>query len=334
MQKKGDRSLPKINYFCIAMYKQLTSEQRYGIYLGLQEKKSISAIARQLGVSISTISREISRNKTKRGTYSWRLAHEMAKERREGKPNHRRIARPILKQALHLLVTEDWSPQQISAYLSDKGVYISHETIYKYIRADETGELKKHCRHKLKYRRHIHRTRKTKVRTIPNRLSIHDRPIEANGQRFGDWEMDLIVGRKQKSAIVTLCERHTNFMIMRKLPKGKNADCVADTVIKMLFPYRNTVKTITTDNGSEFCRHEKITTKLKAQVFFADSYAAWQKGAIENINKLVRQYIPKSSDFNELSDEYILKIQYKHNRRPRRKLNFDTPKNKFFQFLS
>lgn len=316
------------------MYKQLTSEQRYGIYLGLQEKKSISAIARQLGVSISTISREISRNKTKRGAYSWRLAHEMAKERREEKPNHRRIARPILKQALQLLVTEDWSPQQISGYLSEKGIHISHETIYKHIRADETGELKKHCRHKLKYRRHIHRVRKTKVRTIPNRLSIHDRPIEANGQRFGDWEMDLIVGRKQKSAIVTLCERHTNFMIMRKLPKGKNADCVADTVIKILLPYRNAVKTITTDNGSEFCRHEKIAAKLKTQVFFTDSYAAWQKGAIENINKLVRQYIPKSSDFNELSDEYILETQYKLNKRPRRKLNFDTPKNKFFQFLS
>ena len=258
----------------------------------------------------------------------------MAQERRELKPNNRRIARPILKQALHLLVTEDWSPQQISGYLANKGVYISHETIYKYIRADESGELKKHCRHKLKYRRHIRRARKTKVRTIPNRLSIHDRPAEANGTRFGDWEMDLILGKQQKSAIVTLCERSTNFMIMRKLPKGKNADGVADAVISMLLPYRKDVKTITTDNGSEFCRHEKIAAKLQTQVFFADSYAAWQKGAIENTNKLVRQYIPKGINFNELSDDYILNTQYKLNRRPRRKLNFNSPKNTFFMFLS
>ena len=332
--KKGDRSLPKINYFCIAMYKQLTSEQRYGIYLGLQEKKSISAIARQLEVSISTVSREIRRNKSKRGVYSWRIANEMAQERRELKPNNRRVARPILKQALHLLVTEDWSPQQISGYLANKGVYISHETIYKYIRADESGELKKHCRHQLKYRRHIRRPRKTKVRTIPNRLSIHDRPAEANGTRFGDWEMDLILGKQQKSAIVTLCERSTNFMIMRKLPKGKNADGVADAVISMLLPYRKNVKTITTDNGSEFCRHEKIAAKLQTQVFFADSYAAWQKGAIENTNKLVRQYIPKGINFNELSDDYILNTQYKLNRRPRKKLMFNSPKNAFFMFLS
>ena len=316
------------------MYKQLTSEQRYGIYLGLQEKKSFSAIARQLGVSISTISREVRRNRSKRGIYSWRIANEMAQERRELKPNNRRVARPILKQALQLLVTEDWSPQQISGYLALKGVYISHETIYKHIRADESGELRRHCRHKLKYRRHIRRPKKTKVRTIPNRLSIHDRPAEANGRRFGDWEMDLIIGKQQKSAIVTLCERRTNFMIMRKLPNGKNADGVANAVISMLLPYRNSVKTITIDNGSEFCKHERIATKLKTQVFFADSYAAWQKGAIENTNKLVRQYIPKGISFSDLSDDLILNIQYKLNRRPRRKLNFNSPKNEFFKFLS
>ena len=105
------------------MYKQLTSEQRYGIYLGLQEKKSISAIARQLEVSISTVSREIRRNKSKRGVYSWRIANEMAQERRELKPNNRRVARPILNQALHLLVTEDWSPQQLSGNLALFGVF-------------------------------------------------------------------------------------------------------------------------------------------------------------------------------------------------------------------
>lgn len=172
------------------------------------------------------------------------------------------------------------------------------------------------------------------MRTIPNRLSIHDRPAEANGTRFGDWEMDLIVGKQQKSAIVTLCERSTNFMIMRKLPRGKNADGVADAVISMLLPYRKDVKTITTDNGSEHCKHEKIASKLKTKIFFADAYAAWQKGAIENTNKLIRQYIPKGISFNELSNEFIMNVQYILNRRPRKNLNFNSPKNVFFDLLS
>lgn len=124
-------------------------------------------------------------------------------------------------------------------------------------------------------------------------------------------------------------------MIMRKLPNGKNADGVADAVISMLLPYRNNVKTITTDDGSEFCKHERIAAKLKTQVFFADSCAAWQKDAIENTNKLVRQYIPKGICFRaDLSDNSTLNIQYKLNRRPRRKLNFNSPKNEFFKFLS
>ena len=316
------------------MYHQLTREQRYAIYLGLQEGKSREAIARQIKVHPSTVGREIKRNSTRLGRYSWRIAQETADLRKERLPGNRGIDRNVLEEALCLLKTEDWSPRQISGYLSLKSKHISHETIYKRIRSDESGELRGHCRHKLKYRRHVKIARKTKVRHIPDRTSIHDRPAEADGRRFGDWEMDLVIGKGQKSAMLTLCERSKNYLLMAKLPHGKNPEKVADTAIRLLLPYRKHVLTITTDNGSEFACHKKIAKALGTTVYFADSYASWQKGAIENENKLIRQYIPKGTDLRELSEDFIKEVQYKINRRPREKLNFSTPKNEFFKLIS
>lgn len=314
-------------------YHQLTREQRYAIYLGLQAKDSFSAIARRIGVSKSTVSREVRRNGNRFGKYSWAAADERASDRKERLPGNRAIRPQIMKEALHLLRTEDWSPCQIAGYMKLKGKAISHESIYARIRADESGELKSHCRHKMKYRRHKKVPRKTKVRNIPGRVSIHNRPAEANGHRFGDWEMDLIVGKGQKSAILTLCERSRNYMMMARLPQGKNPDGVARKVIELLWPYRRNVLTITTDNGPEFARHDMIARKLHTTVYFADSYASWQKGAIENTNKLVRQYIPKETDFRDLTDEFISSVQLRLNRRPRKKLNFSSPKDEFFNLL-
>lgn len=139
--------------------------------------------------------------------------------------------------------------------------------------SDGSGELRSHCRHGLKYRRHIRLRRKTKVRNIPDRVSIHDRPPEADGRRFGDWEMDLIVGKGGRSAILTMCERSRNYLLMRRLPHGKSPEGVAEAAISLLLPYRKNVRTITTDNGSEIRDHRKIAEKLNATVYFADSYA-------------------------------------------------------------
>lgn len=315
------------------MYHQLTREQRYAIYLGLQEKSTLSAIALRIGVNKSTVSREISRNRNRFGGYGWRMADEKASERRTRLPGNRSLRPGVVRTAIRLLVTEDWSPRQISGYLARTGVRISHETIYSLIRSDEGGELRRHCRHGMKYRRHVRVPRKTRVRNIPGRISIHERPPEADGRRFGDWEMDLIIGKGQKSAILTLCERSVNYMMMRRLPGGKDPDGVAEAVIDLLRPYRKNVLTITTDNGSEFVKHSRISKDLRTTVYFADSYASWQKGAIENMNKLVRQYLPKGTDFRDVTDEYVKNVQYKLNRRPREKLNFSTPKDEFFNKL-
>ena len=165
--------------------------------------------------------------------------------------------------------------------------------------------------------------------------------MEADGTRFGDWEMDTIVGKDGKGAIVTLTERSTNMILMERLPQGKHPEPLAKAVIRMLFPYRHTIRSITTDNGSEFCAHKLISRALAPKgtkdpnlVFFADSYSSWQKGAIENANKLIRQYIPKGTDFSTLTDAFIRKIQHKINRRPRKKLNFQSPKSVFFRQIA
>lgn len=132
---------------------------------------------------------------------------------------------------------------------------------------------------------------------IPNRVSIHDRPAEANGKRFGDWEMDLIV-EPQQNAILTLTERSSNFILMKRLPQGKKAEPPAKEAARMLLPWRDGVLTITTDNGGEFACHALIVKSLRRKglndiaIYFADPYASWQKGAIENANGLIRQLYP------------------------------------------
>ena len=152
--------------------------------------------------------------------------------------------------------------------------------------------------------------------------------------------MDTIVGKDGGGVIVTLTERSTNMLLMERLPQGKRPEPPAKAVIRLLFPYRHTVRSITTDNGSEFCVHKLISKAFAPKgeknpnlVFFADSYSSWQKGAIENANKLIRQYIPKGTDFSTLTDAFIRKVQYKINRRPRKKLNFESPKSVFFRLI-
>ena len=216
------------------MYHQLTREQRYAIYLGKQEGKTQAAIARQIGVNRSTVSRELQRNCNRHGRYGWSIAHERAMDRRERTVRNRETPPEVLREARRLLVTEDWSPRQISGWLKKKGISISHERIYQMVRDDGSGELRNHCRHRMKYRRHKKRPRPTKVRSIRNRVSIHECPGETDGKRFGDWEMDTIVGKGQKSVILTRCERSRNYLLMARLPEGKSPDGVAAKVVELL----------------------------------------------------------------------------------------------------
>lgn len=161
------------------------------------------------------VCRKIKRNTNRQGNYVFQYACELAHFRKQRSAMNRRTPNHVLKQARRLLIEEDWSPQQISGWLlENKQIRISHERIYQEIRADRSGLLREHTRHKMKYRHHSFRRKPTKVRNIPNRISIHDRPAEADGTRFGDWELDLIVGKGQRSALVTLTERMINYTLM------------------------------------------------------------------------------------------------------------------------
>lgn len=283
-----------------------------------------------VGTTESTLSRELKRNANKNGSYSCH-AHEMAMERRERSTSNSRVDPSVLKESLKLLKEQQWSPEQISGYLKHQGKKISKERIYQEIRADETGELKKHCRHKMKYRHHVAKPKKTAGRSlIPDRVSIHDRPEEADGKRFGDWEMDLVMGADQKSAVLTMIERSTNILLQSKLP-SKKPDEVKKAVYRLLLPYKGKVLTITTDNGIEFREHKWLCLKLRTTVYFADPYCSGQKGAVENANKLLRQYFPKGTDFRNVSQAQLDAVQKKINNRPRKKLGFSTPKIEFFK---
>ena len=312
------------------MYKQLTSEQRYTISVLLQNRTKQKEIAKAINVSPSTVSREIRRNSGVRGRYNWETAQANAVQTKRKKPGNHSINKEVMEEARHLLITEQWSPEQISGVLAKDGKYISHETIYRMIRKDkaEGGTLYKHCRHKLKRRARPVGGRRI---SIPNRTSISERPAEVDGKRFGDFEMDTIVGRGNHGAIVTLIERSTSMLFMRKLKKGKNAKELARTVIHLLSPFKEHVKSITTDNGTEFACHEMIGKSLGVTIYFADPYASWQKGAIENANGLIRQYVPKTETFEHVSHQQITKYSKRINIRPRKKLEFKTPHECFYE---
>ena len=314
------------------MYKQLTSEQRYTISVLLQRKCTRKEIAKAIGVSNSTITRELRRNSSARGVYRWDNAQRQAEKRKHQVPGNRSVKPFVRDIAINLLKRNQWSPEQISGHLARKGCKISHETIYAIIRKDmyeNRGSLYKHCRHRLKHR---HRPVGKRV-IIQDRVSIHQRPAEADGKRFGDFEMDTIVGNNNQGAILTIVERSTNMLFMKKLWHGKDADELARAAIQVLSPYKGHIKTITTDNGTEFCSHKAVARGLDTTVYFTDPYSSWQKGAIENANGLIRQYIPKSSSIRHLKDRDIQDIAAKINSRPRKKLYFSTPIDEFCNYL-
>ena len=314
------------------MYKQLTSQQRYFIEVSLQNGKGKKEIAESINVSLSTVYRELKRNKGAHG-YHHGVAQRKCDERKHRMRAIRTFTLEMRKRIFSLLVDEQWSPEQIKGYLERMGEpCVSVETIYAYIRFDRRngGNLWRHCRHAL---RHVRRQVSCRYTAIKDRKMIDTRPECADGSRFGDWEMDCIVGREGKSVILTMTERNSNFLIMKRLPNGRKSKDLARQVVAQLLPYKDSVLTITTDNGSEFADFKYIEKWLGTSVYFAHPYCSWEKGAIENANGLIRQYLPKQLDFNDVTDGEIEQLQFKINRRPRKKLQFETPKSVFYRNL-
>ncbi|WP_172918678.1 IS30 family transposase [Capnocytophaga canis] len=315
-------------------YKHLTLEQRYEIKAYLKCNKSQKFIAQQMGVSESTFSRELKRNKLKRGGYNPQNTQEQANIRKERFAVNRKFTPKVAAFVEEKIRREQWSPQQIVGYCKKHEIsMVSTEKIYQYIREDKEkgGDLYQYLRHQLKHRK---RPVSGKKEVIKNRKPIRLRPeIVLTNEEFGHFEVDLIVGAEHKGAILTIVERKTKFLIMRKL-SGKNAKSLAKAMIYALLPYKDYVKTITSDNGLEFSEHEYISKKLSCDFYFANPYCSWERGLSENTNKLVRQYIPKGTYFEKISKEKIKEIQHKINRRPRLTLDFEELKNLFYKFVA
>ena len=317
--------------FCHMKYKQLTSQQRSQIFALLQRKTSKKEIALIVGCSQSALSREIRRNSTSTGNYLWDKAHAKALERRKRTTTNKRLDRLLVWRIKQMILNNQWSPEQIRGVLSKEGISISIQSIYNIINADESGELRKHCRHPNFKRRPKGERKPTKATNIADRTSIHDRPAEADGKRFGDFEMDLIVDA-YGHAILVLLERMTGFVMMERLKHGKKAKPLAKVVVRILFAYRKYIRTITTDNGSEFADFAQ-TEAWGSKVFFAHPYASWERAQNERHNGLFRSFVPKGVSIELFTDEDILAAADELNGRPRRKLGYCTPEELFEAFL-
>lgn len=315
-------------------YTQLTQEQRYQIYAFLKAGFSQTYIASEIGLHKSTISRETRRNRGKKG-YRPKQAHLMAVERRQ-KANKCIKMTPEIINLIEGLLCQDFSPEQVSGFLAKKhNIEITHETIYQHVLADKArgGNLYGHLRHAHKKRKKRYGSYDRRGQ-IKGRVSIDERPtIVDTRKRIGDWEIDTIIGKRHKGALLTLVERKSKFTLIRKLPK-KQADPAAKAAIDLLNPYKEKVFTITSDNGQEFAHYESIKEQLKTDIYFAHPYHAWERGICENTNGLIRQYFPKGMDFQTIKEEHVQMAMNRLNNRPRKTLGYKTPNEVFFQAIT
>jgi len=308
-------------------YHHLTYDQRCQIQTLIERGDSISKISKALKVHRSTIYLEIARN-SRNGIYEYHEANRIAIARRFVASRQRIKMTNDLIALIEEKLKLQWSPEQISGRL--KRLYgekaVSHEMIYKYIWNDKQhgGELYKNLRHTGK--KYNKRGCKNAGRGfIPNRVDIDQRPsIVEEKSRIGDWEIDTIIGKNHKGAIVSMVDRHSKLTMLTKVSR-KTAEEVKEALITRLHQVQDFVYTITADNGKEFANHVSISKELEADFYFARPYHSWERGLNEHTNGLVRQYIPKSAFFEKISKEDIQQVEDLLNNRPRKALQFLTP---------
>lgn len=314
-------------------YQHLTQLQRCQIEALRSSGLTQKYIAKYIGVSASTISREVRRNNNG-NKYDYFDAHLKYKRRRSIASSKPRILTLTLIKLIEKHIVNGWSPEQISGRLRHSSVYISHETIYKHIwRSRSLGKtlylfLRRGGK---KYRkRYSHKNSRSR---IPGRVDIEDRPVVVSDKsRYGDWEGDTIVGAKHNGAILSYVERKSKYTILSKLSR-KTARNVASATINRLKVFSKLALTITYDNGLEFSFHKKISEYLGADCYFAKPYHAWERGLNEHTNGLVREYFPKDTDLLSVSEREIRHVENLLNNRPRKVLGYQTPKEVFMQAM-
>lgn len=321
--------------------KNITFEERKMIEKMQREKIGIRAMSRIMKRSHSSISDELKRNKMPyEKQYVASTAHERFLRRQNNKGNKSKLEQnPELKQFIIKQLTKDqWSPEQIAGFmklLKAKQI-ISHETIYQFIYSEEGKRLKLwlNLRHRKRPKRQPHGQRKTRKITIKYRVSIKERPGIANDRKeLGHLESDSMIFSAQKPILSVQVERMTQKCIITKF-ESKQAKETKYAIEKSIEEYgQSIVKSITYDNGTENARHYEINEDYGIKSYFCRAYASWQKGLVENINKLIRQYFPLHINMENLTDNEVYEIQEKLNNRPRKALKYLTP-NQAYQILS
>lgn len=306
-------------------YQHLTEAERLNIYEWRGKGMALAECARRLGRDKGTVSRELSRNKTDAG-YLPDYAHIQYQERRRHCRPKRKMNNHALRRKVLLLLEKGWSPEIIAGRLRKAygKTVVNHETLYAFIYDSELGK-----EHKLyeylprgKRKRTKRHGRKTQKSPVPNRIFIDMRQQEANERsEIGHWETDsLLFGHRR--GVNTAADRLSRFTILTKLA-DRSAEATATALTNRLSALP--VKSITSDSGPENARHETVSHTLAAPFFFCHPYHSWEKGTIENRNGVIRRYLPKDTNLDEVSQQELNDIAWEINNRPMKCLNFSTP---------
>lgn len=311
----------------------ITYYERQVIEVGLRKKQTLRAIARSLKRDHRVIAREVERNSGDYLPYTATSAQRIALRSERNRHRIKLEHDTDLKTYVIAELAKDHSPEQIAGRLKNApppglhGKKLCHETIYHYIYEGEGRYeyLYPHLR-RGRPKRRKQRARKPRKSLIPERISIHERPEEVSvKRRFGHWESDTMVCQKQTEALSTQYERKAQVLRLHKVA-DRSADeteyALRDTIASLP---QDLFRSMTFDNGGEGACHVRLRNDYGIETYFCDAYASWQKGGVENVNGLIRQYIPKNANLTEMTDEEIYAIQEKLNNRPRKGLNFLTP---------
>lgn len=317
-------------------YEHLTREERFLLSAYLSDGLSLRAVSRKLKRSVGTISLEIRKNSPtgRRDGYMPEYASAIASFRKWDANAHNPMKKPAVKSYVIEKLKKDWSPEQIAGRIvldfpGDADMRISHETVYQYANSKEGKELGliKHLRRGTPRRQRRYRMTGTSAKIrIPNRVPIQKRPgiVDAR-KRFGDWEADTMKGTMTGPAVNVAGDRRSRYALLKKIPNMTALETRL-ALIKKLHPLPKTIRrTMTFDNGVENAEHQKVAKTLGLETFFCDSYASWQKGFVENLIGLIRQYLPKGISLATLKPRQLQQIQDRLNHRPRKSLNFKTP---------
>lgn len=312
-------------------HRQLTEGLRYQISAYREEAFSLREIADKIDIHHSTISRELRRNKIKKD-YDPEHAHAMATVKRTFARKARKITLEV-ENVIIFLLNETYSPAKICAILeSSMGIKLTTSTLYNHIENDRIngGEIYKLLPLRGRAKRSDKNYKPAKYKVKPEQL-IDNRPKAANERtRLGDLEIDTIISKDRKGGVLTAVDRKTRYLWAKIIP-NLNAETVKQALIEMLAPFKNSIKTITCDNGGEFAKHGELAKALGCKFYFCHPYASWQRGTVERLNREIRLFYPKRTNFHELDENLFQSNVDIINFKPRECLKMKSPHNTFLK---